>query len=324
MKSTHAKSKSNSEKYIIAPRNSINTTNTPVIDSRLVQARTSCSVQARTKSGSGSFIESDAVRVSDSNSLQESVYDELDILKFYTIKLNDIFSSFFIKYFNKLKDNYDTLKDFQIFLRNNEKENIDKGFFLFDTYIYKKYKLSFEDLNTSIYIYIKESLQKILNKKVIYEQSKDSKDPGFSRSEHPVVYRPEQSRDRNYLLKTLFLKCFKQICTNLYENPNSINHPLDLKKNITHSVKYTMYNIIPFDYTIKHYEDIQDNSQESEKSEKINESVKKYFYSDNNISKTGPSSDKKNKKSNKSYSKKKNKSISTHTISDMSYEHDSS
>jgi hypothetical protein len=296
MKSTHVKSKSkDSEKHIIAPRNSVNT---PVRNS---------------------FVESESVQISNSIQ-QESIYDELNILKFYTIKLNDIFSSFFIKYFNKLKDNYDTLKEFQMFLRNNEKEDIDKGLHFFDTYIDKKYKLSFEDLNTSIYIYIKESLQKILNKKVMYES------------------RSEQSR--NHLLKTLFFKCFKHICTNLYENPNSINHPLDLKKNIIQSVKYTLYNIIPFDYTIKHYDDnnvddvnlnIKNTSNTDKSKEKKNDSVKKYFYSDNEnnkISSNGLSKtdkhDKKNKKSNKSYLKKKNKSNTTNTISDMSYEHDSS
>ena len=280
MKSTYSKSKE-SEKQHIAPRNTINTPDNVSTDHVLYMPEQLESVQ-----------------------ISESAYEELDILKFYTIKLNDIFSSFFIKYFNKLKDNYDTLKEFQMFLRNNQKQDIDKGLYLFDIYIDKKYKLSFEDLNTSIYIYIKESLQKILNTKVIYEKSKDSK---------------------YHLLKTLFIKCFKQICTNLYENPNSIHHPLDLKKNITQSVKYTLYHIIPFDYTIKHYEDVKDdikndNSKELEKSEKINESVKKYFYSDNNKSKM-ESSDKKNTKSNL---RKQSKSNITNTISDMSYEHDSS
>jgi len=300
MKNTHTKSKSKESEKHIAPRNSINTPDS-------VRDWTSQDPVAVSSPELSQDVDS-------SHRISDSVYDELDILKFYTIKLNDIFSSFFIKYFNKLKDDYDILKDFQIFLRNNKKQDFDKELYLFDTYINKKYKLSFEDLNTSIYIYIKESLQKILNKKVIYEKSKNSKDPGFSMSE----------QSRNYLLKTLFIKCFKQICTNLYENPKSINHPLDLKKNIIQSVKYTLYNIIPFDYTIKYYEDTQKKSQkDSEQSEKINESVKKYFYSDNNISKM-ELFDKKNKKSNKSSLKKKNKSNTTNTISDMSYEHDSS
>lgn len=242
-------------------------------------------------------------------SQDDIIKHELNILHFYTNKLNDIFSSFFIKYFNKLKDNHDKIKDFQTFLYNisYDKYEIEKGLTVFEIYSEKKYKLTFEDLNTAIYIYIKESLQKILNKKVGYEKNKDSK---------------------YHLLNTFFYKCFKQICTNLYENPTSINRPLDFKKNIIHSVKYTLYNIIPFDYTIKYYDDnsvskvSKDDTSEKVVNEKKHESVKKYFYSDNNISKE--SSDKKNKKSNKSYSKKKNKLNSTNTISNMSYEHDSS
>jgi hypothetical protein len=213
----------------------------------------------------------------DNNDLQ------INILTFYSVKLNDIFSSFMIKYFNKLKENYSTIKDFQQSLYDTDlhTELIDKGITLFDIYIDKKYKLSYDDLNTAIYIYIKESLQAILNKKVTYKKSDD-------------------------MLKLLFTKCFKNIACNLYENPNSVNVNLEFKRNIQNTVKNTIYNLIPFDYTIRYYNDSDNNSHnpthkdtethnDIQKNKSV-DSVKKYFYSDN-----GNSDEKslnKNKKSN--------------------------
>jgi hypothetical protein len=219
----------------------------------------------------------------DNNDLQ------INILTFYSVKLNDIFSSFMIKYFNKLKENYTTIKEFQQLLYDTELhgEQIDKGITLFDIYIDKKYKLSYDDLNTAIYIYIKESLQTLLNKKVSYKKSDD-------------------------MLKLLFTKCFKNIACDLYENPDSVNVNLEFKKSIQNTVKNTIYNLIPFDYTIRYYNDSNNDSNndthnktnthkdnqthEDIQKNKSVDSVKKYFYSDN-----GNSDEKslnKNKKSN--------------------------
>jgi hypothetical protein len=195
---------------------------------------------------------------------------QINILTFYSVKLNDIFSSFMIKYFNKLKENYTVVKDFQQLLFDTDLhgEQIDKGITLFDIYIDKKYKLSYDDLNTAIYIYIKESLQKILNKKVSYKKSDD-------------------------MLKLLFTKCFKNIACNLYENPNSVNVNLEFKRSIQNTVKNTIYNLIPFDYTIRYYndsnndshnqthKDSHDQTHDDNKKNKSVDSVKKYFYSDN-------------------------------------------
>lgn len=195
----------------------------------------------------------------DNNDLQ------INILTFYSVKLNDIFSSFMIKYFNKLKENYTTIKEFQQLLYDTElhDEQIDKGITLFDIYIDKKYKLSYDDLNTAIYIYIKESLQTLLNKKVSYKKTDD-------------------------MLKILFTKCFKNIACDLYENPDSVNVNLEFKRVIQNTVKHTIYNLIPFDYTIRYYNnnqthdqsDIKENTHKDNKNKSV-DSVKKYFYSDN-------------------------------------------
>jgi hypothetical protein len=156
----------------------------------------------------------------------------MNLIDFYNIKLNDIFSSFFIKYFIKLTDNFNSIKEYQEFLYNinNDNPSLEKGMTFFEIYIDKKYNLSHDDMNTAIHIYIKESLAKLLDQKLNYKKEKG-------------------------IIKTLFDKCFKNIAQYLYEHPNDIQNNTEYKNIIKQLIRYDIYNIIPFKYTIAHYND---------------------------------------------------------------------
>jgi len=171
-----------------------------------------------------------------SNSVNSRLGDtsSMNIIDFYNTKLNDIFSSFFIKYFIKLTDNFNTIKEYQEFLYNinNDNPSLEKGMTFFEIYIDKKYNLSYDDMNTAINIYIKESLAKLLDQKLNYKREKD-------------------------IIKTLFEKCFKNIAQYLYEHPNDIQNNIEYKNLIKQSIRYDIYNIIPFKYTITNY--VSDN-----------------------------------------------------------------
>lgn len=62
-----------------------------------------------------------------SNTIGDNV--SMNLIDFYNIKLNDIFSSFFIKYFIKLTANFDSIKEYQKFLYNlqNDDPSLRKG-----------------------------------------------------------------------------------------------------------------------------------------------------------------------------------------------------
>ena len=154
----------------------------------------------------------------------------MNIIDFYNIKLNDIFSSFFIKYIIKLTDNFNSIKKYQEFLYNinNDNPSLEKGMTFFEIYIDKKYNLSHDDINTAINIYIKESLAKLLDRKLNYKKDKN-------------------------IVKTLFDKCFKNIAQYLYEHPNDIQNNIEYKNIIKQLIRYDIYNIIPFKYTIANY-----------------------------------------------------------------------
>jgi len=185
-----------------------------------------------------------------------------DIVSFYNMKINDILTSFFIKLFIKLKESYERIKDFQIYLHNNcVTPEIEKALTSFDIYIDKKYSLTLDEFNTAIYIYIKESLQKLLRKKITYEKSSS-------------------------FIKTLFYKCFKNIACDLYEHPHNLNTTLQLKSMIGNTIYHTVYDMIPFDYTIHNYD--------NEIDDKKTDSVKEHFYS--HSSKSHDKSEKKEEK----------------------------
>lgn len=156
----------------------------------------------------------------------------MNLIDFYNIKLNDIFSSFFIKYFIKLTANFDSIKEYQKFLYNlqNDDPSLRKGLTFFEIYIDKKYDLTYDDLNTAVNIYIKESLIKLLNKKINYKREKD-------------------------ILTKLFYKCFKSAAQYLYEHPNDIHNNVEYQKIIKNLIRYDIYNIIPFKYTIENYQE---------------------------------------------------------------------
>ena len=130
---------------------------------------------------------SETKNTSDSVNSRLGDTSSMNIIDFYNTKLNDIFSSFFIKYFIKLTDNFNTIKEYQEFLYNinNDNPSLEKGMTFFEIYIDKKYNLSYDDMNTAINIYIKESLAKLLDQKLNYKREKD-------------------------IIKTLFDKCFKK------------------------------------------------------------------------------------------------------------------
>ena len=171
--------------------------------------------------------------------------ESMNIIDFYNIKLNDIFSSFFIKYFIKLTSEFSSIRDYQQFLYNinNNKSALEKGLTFFDIYIEKKYELNYDDLNTAVNIYIKESLSKLLNKKSNYKKEKD-------------------------ILTKLFYKLFKSLAQYLYEHPNDISNSVEYQKALKKCIRYEIYDIIPLKYTIKHYDTnnnydtVQENVQE--------------------------------------------------------------
>ena len=169
----------------------------------------------------------------------------MNIIDFYNIKLNDIFSSFFIKYFIKLTDNFNSIKEYQEFLYNinNDTPSLEKGMTFFEIYVDKKYNLSHNDMNTAINIYIKESLAKLLDQKI----------------NQKLIYKKEKD-----IIKTLFYKCFKNIAQYLYEHPNDIQNNTQYKNIIKQLIRYDIYKIIPFKYTITHY-DVLDNEGISNK-----------------------------------------------------------
>jgi hypothetical protein len=171
-------------------------------------------------------------------------YISMNLIDFYNIKLNDIFSSFFIKYFIKLTANFDSIKEYQKFLYNlqDDDPSLRKGLTFFEIYIDKKYDLTYDDLNTAVNIYIKESLVKLLNKKINYKREKE-------------------------ILTKLFYKCFKSAAQYLYEHPNDIHNNVEYQKIIKNSIRYDIYNIIPFKYTIENYQD--DGSSDSGSNKKI-------------------------------------------------------
>lgn len=170
------------------------------------------------------------------------------VVVFYREKINDIFTSFFIKYFNKHKDKFknntntlendDTLDTFKKFLLSFSKnsDEIYKSFTSFEIYIGKKYKLDYSTLNTSLYIYIKESIQEMLNMKIKY--------------------------DKNDELKHFYYKCCKKIACHLYENYNC--NYLDYKRIIQNTVKNTLTELIPIDFITNNYINTQHKTDKKE------------------------------------------------------------
>ena len=182
---------------------------------------------------------------------------DMNIVHFYNTKINEIMNSFFIKYFIKSRDSYDKQKDFQMSLKNYDNETIGIVMERFKSYIKEKYNLSNDDLVTAIHIYIKESLQQLLGKKIVYVKSAD-------------------------LVKKLFYKCFKNISCDLYDKISMIKNTYEFKVIIENTIYHTVYDMIPFDYTIQNYNNEEYNvlTHESKSDQDTtSDLVKEHFYS---------------------------------------------
>ena len=169
------------------------------------------------------------------------------IVNFYYDKINDIFSSFFIKYFTKQKEKYQTINteqlenekynSFKKFLLSKNPEDLNKSFTSFDIYINKKYNLDYSTLNTTLYIFTKEFIEEIIMEKIAYTKT-----------------------DK---LKHFYFTCYKKIACHLYENND--DSYLESKKIIIDTVKNTIHELIPIDFVTRHYnETIKKHEQKLE------------------------------------------------------------
>jgi len=156
------------------------------------------------------------------------------IVVFYRDKLINIFSSFFIKYFykyteeNKCNFNSDMFKKYLLSFNKNSNE-IKKSFSLFENYIDKKYDLDYTTLNTSLYIFIKESINDILLTKIIYTKKDE--------------------------LNDFYDKCCKKIAGDLYENIYiSIS---EYKKLIQTDIFHMLNELLPINFITEKYNEIQ-------------------------------------------------------------------
>jgi len=164
------------------------------------------------------------------------------IVVFYKEKIIGIFTSFFIKYFYKHnemfkyviqkettdKEKYDTFKKFLLGFSKNTDE-INKSFDMFEVYIKRKYNLDYTTLNTSLYIFIKESMHDMLMTKISYEKKDE--------------------------LENFYNKCCKKIACNLYESTD--DSYLEYKKIIQNDVKNLLNELLPIDIITSKYNEIQ-------------------------------------------------------------------
>jgi hypothetical protein len=112
---------------------------------------------------------------------------------------------------------------------NKNSNEIKKSFSLFENYIDKKYDLDYTTLNTSLYIFIKESINDILLTKIIYTKKDE--------------------------LNDFYDKCCKKIAGDLYENIYiSIS---EYKKLIQTDIFHMLNELLPINFITEKYNEIQ-------------------------------------------------------------------
>ena len=155
-----------------------------------------------------------------------------EIVKFYKHRIADIMSSFFIKFFTKLKCNDDFKK---CLMETNDEMNLDSAYDKFENYIDLKYSITLNDLELGLNIYMREYTNVLLDKKIITNKKKD-------------------------ILNVFFKKCCKKIINNIL---NEYDTQYNLKQITNKVIEDSLYDIIPINLISENY-DFQQQEQKDE------------------------------------------------------------
>ena len=163
-----------------------------------------------------------------------------EIVKFYKHRIADIMSSFFIKFFTKLKCNDDFKK---CLMETNDEMNLDSAYDKFENYIDLKYSITLNDLELGLNIYMREYTNVLLDKKIITNKKKDVLNVFFKKCCKKIINNILNEYDTQYNLKQITQYNLKQITNKVIED--------------------SLYDIIPINLISENY-DFQQQEQKDE------------------------------------------------------------